>query len=70
MGFDDSEAKENIESSQYELDEEGLFAPREKPAPTFRHTISASPDFEWSLLDYSSMLADGEFAIREKLDGI
>jgi type III restriction enzyme len=44
MGFDDSEARENIENPQYELDADGLFAPREKPAPVFRQTFDAEPD--------------------------
>ena len=39
MGFDDTEARENIESAQGEFDE-GLFAPRPRPAPELRHTIS------------------------------
>ncbi len=42
MGFDDSEARENIESEQYELGDDGLFAPRDKPAPVFRQKIDAS----------------------------
>ena len=44
MGFDDTEARENIENSQYELDADGLFAPREKPAPVFRQSFEASPE--------------------------
>jgi type III restriction enzyme len=44
MGFDDSEARENIENPQYELDSDGLFAPREKPAPIFRQSFDASPE--------------------------
>ena len=44
MGFDDSEARENIENPQYELDADGLFTPREKPAPVFRQTFHASPE--------------------------
>src|SRR5205807_660622 len=44
MGFDESEALENIESPQYELDEGGMFMPREKPAPTFRQTFEASSE--------------------------
>lgn len=44
MGFDDSEARENVENPQYELDGDGLFAPREKPAPVFRQTFQASPE--------------------------
>jgi type III restriction enzyme len=44
MGFDDSEARENIENPQYELDGNGLFAPRERPAPVFRQRFEASPE--------------------------
>jgi type III restriction enzyme len=44
MGFDDTEARENIENSQYELDTDGLFAPREKPAPVFRQSFDASAE--------------------------
>ncbi|WP_426613278.1 DEAD/DEAH box helicase [Bradyrhizobium sp. McL0616] len=42
MGFDDSEARENIENPQYELAVDGLFSPRERPAAVFRHTFEAS----------------------------
>jgi type III restriction enzyme len=42
MGFDDSEARENIENPQYELDSDGLFALRDKPAPVFRQRFDAS----------------------------
>jgi type III restriction enzyme len=42
MGFDDSEARENIESSQYELDTDGLFSRRERPTPVFRQTFAAT----------------------------
>jgi type III restriction enzyme len=44
MGFDDFEARENIENPQYELDGNGLFAPRDRPAPVFRQTFDASPE--------------------------
>lgn len=44
MGFDDSEARESIESEQYELDENGLFTSRERPVPAFRQAFEASPD--------------------------
>jgi type III restriction enzyme len=44
MGFDDSEARENIESQQYELDTDGLFAPRVRPIPVFRQKFAASPE--------------------------
>jgi len=44
MGFDDSEARENIENSQYELDDGGLFTRRDRPTPIFRHAFTASPE--------------------------
>src|SRR5260370_1195056 len=44
MGFDDSEARENIESPQYELDADGLFAPRARAAPVFRQKFATSPE--------------------------
>lgn len=44
MGFDEQEAQEVIEPAQGHLDETGLFAPREKPAPVFRHRVEASPE--------------------------
>ncbi len=43
MGFDDTEARENIEPAQGEFDE-GLFAPRPRPAPELRHTVSITRD--------------------------
>src|SRR5258708_33909657 len=44
MGFDDSEARENIENLQFELDADGLFTPRERPAPVFRQTFNPTPE--------------------------
>jgi len=44
MGFDDSDARENIESQQYELDTDGLFAPRVRAIPVFRQKFAASPE--------------------------
>jgi len=44
MGFDEQEARDVIEPAQGHLDETGLFAPREKAPPVFRHTVAASPD--------------------------
>lgn len=42
MGFTD-EAPEMIEHAQGHFDETGLFAPRERPRPTFRYSVTASP---------------------------
>lgn len=44
MGLDDSEARESIESEQYELADDGLFAPRDKLPPIFVQQIEASPE--------------------------
>jgi type III restriction enzyme len=44
MGFDDSEARENIENPQFELDADGLFTPRERTAPVFRQIFAAAPE--------------------------
>ncbi len=45
MGFEEDEAKDNIEPAQPELDEDGtLFGPHGRPAPTFKHTVPASPE--------------------------
>ena len=44
-GFEEDEARDNIEQVQGELgDEDGLFGPRDKPQPAFRHTITATPE--------------------------
>lgn len=43
MGFDEDEAKDVIEPAQGHLDDTGLFAQRERPAPVFRHTVAATP---------------------------
>ncbi|MBJ6124786.1 DEAD/DEAH box helicase [Microvirga splendida] len=42
MGFQD-EAPEMIEAAQGHFDETGLFAPRERPKPTFRYSVTPSP---------------------------
>ena len=45
MGFEEDEARDNIEQVQGELgDEDGLFGTRDKPQPAFRHTITATPE--------------------------
>ena len=44
MGFDDSEARENIENPQFELDGDGLFTQRARPAPIFRQTFNATSE--------------------------
>lgn len=45
MGFDEDEARDNIEPAQTSLDADtGLFGRREKPKPTFTHTVTATPE--------------------------
>ena len=45
MGFEEDEAFDNIEPARDDLvDEGGLFGPHDKPKPTFKHTVTASPD--------------------------
>ncbi len=45
MGFEEDEAFDNIEPAQSSLDADtGLFGPRDKPKPTFKHTIVATPE--------------------------
>ena len=45
MGFEEEEARDNIEPVQGELgSEDGLFDPRDKPQPAFRHTLVATPE--------------------------
>lgn len=45
MGFEEDEARDNIEPAQSSLDaDSGLFGPRDKPKPTFRHTVPATPE--------------------------
>jgi type III restriction enzyme len=45
MGFEEDEALDNIEPAQLELGEEGgLFGPRDKPKPTFKHIVTATPE--------------------------
>ena len=45
MGFEEDEARDNIEQVQGELSgEDGLFGPRDQPPPSFRHTLSVTPE--------------------------
>lgn len=45
MGFEEEEARDNIEQVQGELGgEDSLFGPRDKPQPAFRHTLTATPE--------------------------
>ena len=45
MGFEEDEARDNIEPAQRQLDEDsGLFGPRDSPKPTFKHIVTATPE--------------------------
>jgi len=45
MGFEEDEAFDNIEPVQTSFDvDTGLFGPRDKRKPTFRHTVTATPE--------------------------
>ncbi len=45
MGFEEDEARDNIEPVQGELGgEDGLFSPRDQPQLTFKHTVAATPE--------------------------
>ncbi len=45
MGFEEDEARDNIEPVQGELGgEDGLFGLRDQPPPSFRHTLSVTPE--------------------------
>ena len=49
MGFEEDEARDNIEPVQSELDDDGLFTPDEFQQPTFRHILTATPDLAAAL---------------------
>lgn len=75
MGFEEDEALDNIEPAQKELGEDGgLFAPRDKPKPTFTHTVTATPAV-LSALNESGVTAretdNGtvEIAVTGRVDG-
>jgi type III restriction enzyme len=45
MGFGEDEARDNIEPTQTSLDvDAGLFGPLDKSKPTFKHTVTATPE--------------------------
>ena len=45
MGFEEDEALDNIEPAQKKFEEnDGLFGPRDQPKPTFRYTVTATPE--------------------------
>jgi type III restriction enzyme len=44
MGFDEDETQDVIEPAQISLEDGGLFGPRAKPLPVFRHKIEVAPE--------------------------
>ena len=44
MGFEEDEARDNVEPVQSEFDDTGLFPPEEFRQPTFRHILTATPE--------------------------
>lgn len=76
MGFEEDEALDNIEPAQTSLDADtGLFGPRDKPKPTFKHTVTATPEVVAELKKREGVTvretADGklEIAVTGRVDG-
>ena len=44
MGFEEDEARDNVEPVQSELDDGGLFSPDQLQQPAFRHILTATPE--------------------------
>lgn len=64
MGFEEDEAVANIEPVQTSLDvDTGLFGPRDKPKPTFTHTVTATPEVVAELKKREGV------TVREREDG-
>ena len=64
MGFEEEEAVANIEPVQTSLDvDTGLFGPRDKPKPTFTHTVTATPEVVAELKKREGV------TVREREDG-
>lgn len=64
MGFEEEEAIANIEPVQTSLDvDTGLFGPRDKPKPTFTHTVTATPEVVAELKKREGV------TVREREDG-
>ena len=66
MGFEEDEARDNIEPVQSAFDMDGnLFGPREQPAPVFTHAVTADPHVLQSL----QAVAHEGFMAREGTGG-
>lgn len=56
MGFEEDEAKDNIAPVQPDLgDPTTLFGPRERPRPTLRHNLNATPDVIAALTQHAGV---------------
>src|SRR3546814_3140829 len=76
MGFEEHEALDNIEPAQKSFPEDdSLFAHRPKPTPTFKHTVSATPEAVDRLKNQEAVTLretdDGkvEIAVTGRVDG-
>ncbi|OHC45166.1 MAG: restriction endonuclease subunit R [Rhodobacteraceae bacterium GWE1_64_9] len=76
MGFEEDEAAANIEPAQSSLDmDTGLFGPRDKPKPTFTHTVTVTPEVVAELKKQEGLTVrateDGkvEIAVTGRVDG-
>ncbi len=74
MGFEEDEAKENVEPAQPELDpNRGLFAARDRPQPVFRHAVALPPEaaaaLEGALPEGAAARATDDGAVEIAVDG-
>lgn len=76
MGFDEDEARDNIEPVQKSLDtQQGLFGLHDKPKPTFTHKLTATPEIVEELKKREGVTVreaeDGkiEIAVTGRVDG-
>ena len=76
MGFEEDEARDNIEQAQKKVNEDGgLFGPRDKPKLTFKHTVTATPDVILELKKHEDVTVrvtgggKAEISVTGRLDG-
>ena len=66
MGFEEAEARDNIKPVQRPMYEDGdLFRPPQRPQPTFRHTLTVSPEVLSTLKD----MKHERLTVRETHEG-
>ncbi|NJO34621.1 MAG: restriction endonuclease subunit R, partial [Rhodospirillales bacterium] len=65
MGFEEAEARDNIEPVQEQLGDDDLFAQRSKPKPVFRHSVPMTP----ALRSTIERNADARLRIHDTEDG-